>query len=336
MYNYTPKYSSLLDDYIYLSRKLWSKIEDVQWWWWNTSVKLSEDLMLIKASWTLLKDIKKDSLWVGVKFDEVVWWFAKLVHSKTNENELLLEELIVANTQKTDKKASIETSMHSIIPFKYVLHNHNVYTNIFNCMYDGHKLLKELLDIDFWWVEYESPWLGLSTNIYKKYNDNIPEVLFLENHWIIVSWDTIWDIEEKYKYVINKLCEYLTMHDIQLFQNDIISHVDSGFDCKMLPQNMLSDFVDKSQLKEFIFPDLVVFGNDLVFDNKSISITDTSVYLKWIWEKKATSILENLVAMNYILFVHNRLKFDTKKLLWWEVSYIVNMWQEKYRQSLHK
>jgi len=129
---------------IKISRKIGNFPDYVQGGGGNTSVKITNSLMAIKASGYFLKNI---SLKTGISFVN----FKKIksfINKKKNTSE---EDLTSAinNQQLNIKnfrylKPSIETGFHAIYPKKFIIHSHIVYANILLCSTQGQKILNKI------------------------------------------------------------------------------------------------------------------------------------------------------------------------------------------------
>jgi rhamnose utilization protein RhaD (predicted bifunctional aldolase and dehydrogenase) len=181
---------------IKISKEIGNKIDYVQGGGGNTSYKIDNETMLIKASGTLLKEMNEKVGYVALKYDEILSEINK-IEIKTQESEEKINKVIMDKRIQLDKvkllRPSIETGFHMLLD-KAVIHSHSVYSNIYNCSQEGKSLLKNLLkEEDYVFIPYDSPGLGL-TLLIKKIIDNhkgifkvVPKYLFLENHGIIVN-----------------------------------------------------------------------------------------------------------------------------------------------------
>lgn len=202
-----------IEQLISLSHSVGEEIDLVQGGGGNTSVKTSNDIMLIKASGTALKHMSKEKGWVSMKRSTV---------------------LVVNNP--SDLRASMEWLMHLYLP-RYVIHCHPVYVNVFTCMEKGGKswLLKTFAKYSLLYIDYVTPGAELADSIYKSVNlyqsthSGMPNLIFLENHGIITCGDTAQTALELL-FEINRIAkEYLqsTIMNFKPFDKAYIANVAS-------------------------------------------------------------------------------------------------------------
>ncbi len=169
----------------------------------NTSVKVGNGKMYVKASGTTLRMAGSDSF--------IVVDVNKVLDILNNENIAILnskerdyivsERLQGCVKDNSNKRPSIETFLHALLG-KYVVHVHPVYVNALTCLEGGEAVANEIFKdkMKYLWIGYDSPGYPLGIllkNGLKKYvacNGTVPEVIFLQNHGIIISSDDEKDI----------------------------------------------------------------------------------------------------------------------------------------------
>ena len=79
-----------------------------------------------------------------MKYENILKYLKQtnLIYSLNNER--LLNQEILNNTENKEIKASIETSMHILIDKKYVIHTHNILINIFACSKFPESFFKDI------------------------------------------------------------------------------------------------------------------------------------------------------------------------------------------------
>ena len=107
-------------------------------------------------------------------------------------------------------RPSVETPLHGVIDYTYVVHLHPALVNGMTCAKDGKKVCKKLFPKALW-IEYTDPGCTLSLFV-KKQLDAVkaktgkqPNVFFLQNHGVFVSADTPTEIDALYKDMMDKL-----------------------------------------------------------------------------------------------------------------------------------
>jgi len=180
----------------------------------NSSVKLDNGEMLIKASGVLLSELTNNSGYSRVFTKQI----ANIVKDKTiinaihkRERESLTSQLVQDATIDKTNRPSIETLLHSFL-LKYTLHTHPIVVNMIVIQKGWKNILNIIFkneDIEF--IEYKTPGIELAlalTNELEKLN-NTPSIIFLQNHGLIITSNQKTDIETKTEYVLNKIEKYL-------------------------------------------------------------------------------------------------------------------------------
>ncbi len=124
-----------------ISRKIGSYPEFVQGGGGNTSVKINSNLMAIKASGYLLKDMTESDGFAFVNYNDINDHIKNDIISNNTEDEF--SSFVKEKTSKTDNypalKPSIETGFHALLPYKYIVHTHSVYSNILLLLLRGKR-----------------------------------------------------------------------------------------------------------------------------------------------------------------------------------------------------
>jgi uridine kinase/ribulose-5-phosphate 4-epimerase/fuculose-1-phosphate aldolase len=202
----------------------------------NVSVK-SDGGMIIKSSGAKMGDI---NLYHGFCVCDIncqaITAFTDEIHYNTYIN---------SSKKIGESRPSMETGFHISLPNKVVIHTHPVHLNALLCSIEGEGLLKTLFkDISYEFVEYTTPGYELVNRIIPKQTGN--NVLFLQNHGLIVGAETHEDAMEITEKINNRCKRWL------------VNHVDS-----------LLDFED-SKINLPLFPDAAVFPNEMSSTNNYI------------------------------------------------------------------
>jgi len=169
----------------------------------NTSFK-NKDKLWIKASGVALAGINENGF-VCLSREKL-----KIISAKTYSNHSAVREDQVKNDlfnaiiEKTDKRPSVETSLHELVNYAFVAHTHPTLVNAVTCSKQARKYAFELFGNDMLYVPYTDPGYVL----FKKVSDELagfrnakgfdPKIILLENHGIIVSADNVTEIKETY------------------------------------------------------------------------------------------------------------------------------------------
>ena len=125
----------------------------------NTSIK-KNGVLWVKASGKKLRDANKEEIFVGLDLENTL---NKVINIQ-NEDDLKLDNLCGSHL-----KASIETSLHALMPHKVVIHTHPLDVIACSLRKDVESYLDELLkDINWKWIPYRRPGKPLSDEIFRR------------------------------------------------------------------------------------------------------------------------------------------------------------------------
>ena len=176
----------------------------------NTSYK-NEEYVWIKGSGTSLATIGADG-------------FVRLNRAKLKEigekvypddvvkrEEEVKNDLAAAIDDKPGKRPSVETSMHELLDYSFVIHTHPAKVNGLTCSVKAKEKTQELFGDDAVFIEYTDPGYTLFKAVYHKVKDyearygKHPQIVFLENHGVFVAADTTDEVDEIYRSINEKL-----------------------------------------------------------------------------------------------------------------------------------
>ncbi len=179
----------------------------------NTSFKDS-DTIWIKASGQSLADLNEESLVAlsrqklqnistGVYSDESV-----------AREEKVKEDLYrsIIDPQKNNRP-SVETSLHEIIQYRFIVHLHPTLINGILCSRNAKSITLKLFGESVLFVPYTDPGYTLfkklesEIKVYRLKFSHDPKVIFLENHGSFVGADTTEEIKKIYEEIMQKIKE---------------------------------------------------------------------------------------------------------------------------------
>ncbi|MDD3188659.1 MAG: SDR family NAD(P)-dependent oxidoreductase [Fermentimonas sp.] len=175
----------------------------------NTSYKNNEKIW-VKASGASLATITEDGF--AILDRAMLNPMSEKEYSKdVFERERQVKDDLSAATITKGKRPSVETSMHNVIDYPFVVHLHPTAVNGLLCAVNAESELKRLFGDKALFVEYTDPGYVL----FKKVNDKLEEyrskykeeaqVIWLQNHGIFVAANTIEEIKSIYDEIIAKL-----------------------------------------------------------------------------------------------------------------------------------
>jgi rhamnose utilization protein RhaD (predicted bifunctional aldolase and dehydrogenase) len=162
----------------------------------NTSVKLN-GIMWIKASGTWLADAEREEIFVPVDLKDAL--------AAVHQNQEAPGDWETESGVRL--RASIETTMHAVLPSRVVAHVHSVNTIGWAVREDGLARLKErLYGLSWCWIPYVPSGLPLARKI-RMALSNCPDanIFVLANHGLVVSGDTCGEVRRLLDLVENRL-----------------------------------------------------------------------------------------------------------------------------------
>jgi len=182
----------------------------------NASFK-TEDHLWITASGSFMgKLVESDLLKLSrKKLDEIS---SKNYNQEPQEREKEVKNDLVASIAEsaTDKRPSVETSLHNLIEYAYIIHTHPTLVNGLLCSKQAEAKTKELFQDKALYIEYTDPGYTLFKRIeqgihnYRQQHNSDPKLIFIQNHGLFVSADTPDEIRHLYDEVMNSLENQVT------------------------------------------------------------------------------------------------------------------------------
>lgn len=198
-----------LQDLVKISRYYGAKKDFVVAGGGNTSMK-TRDKIWVKASGYALAAITEEGFAILDRGK-----LGKISTSRYSddpeERERQVKEDIDEALITKDKRPSVETSLHDLISYKFVVHLHPNNVNGVMCGNDVKKLVKPLFGDDALYIPYTDPGYVLFMLIrnrittMRKAKGYDPKVIILQNHGIFVSADSIKEIRSIYNRIINDI-----------------------------------------------------------------------------------------------------------------------------------
>ncbi len=336
---------SLKKDLGELSYYLGTNLDLVQGAGGNTSVKENGTLW-VKASGYWLSDNKND---IFVPLDR------QLVLNKISLDEEDLSSSQLFKDQYHNIRPSIETTLHALMPHKFVAHVHSANVISHAVLKNCKQILNDKLDKLKWlWVPYVRPGLPLTKKL-KSLNILDFDIIILANHGLVIGGDSKESVIEILKQVEKKLFRPLRKKLIDVDRRKILELIGS-LDFK-LPKYEFCHALAKDDLsiqiigQNALYPDHVIFlgpGNIPVFsyqdfkniiatnalniNEKVIVIKDLGVIVNKNLSENAEEMLYCLTNVLLKLQSKDKLQYlthqDEAELLGWDA--------EKYRKLIQR
>ncbi|MBE0600930.1 MAG: class II aldolase/adducin family protein, partial [Firmicutes bacterium] len=166
----------------------------------NTSVK-GNGVLYVKASGTRLSDIQETGF-VKMDMGKISAMFQKAYPREDAQRESeALQDMMDARLPGEDLRPSVECMLHGLFPQTFVLHLHPALVNGLTSAAKGEEYCKELFANAAVWVPLTKPGYTLAKVCYdlfeirKQANGTVPNILFMQNHGVIVAADTVEEID---------------------------------------------------------------------------------------------------------------------------------------------
>lgn len=192
----------------------------------NTSYK-NKDKIWVKASGSSLATITEDGFAV-LDRSLLNLMSDKQYSSDTVEREEQVKTDLEVATITKGRRPSVETSMHNVIDYAFVVHLHPTLVNGLMCAQNAEEDLIKLFGKEALYIEYTDPGYILFKKVedkikaYRKEFNKEPHVIWLQNHGIFVAADSIDNIKEIYSDLFAKL-EQAIVHKLPEGERDTCS-----------------------------------------------------------------------------------------------------------------
>jgi rhamnose utilization protein RhaD (predicted bifunctional aldolase and dehydrogenase) len=165
----------------------------------NTSYK-EGDRLWIKTSGISLADIDESGFVClsRKKLNRI----SDAVYSKdpAKREEEVKRDLMAAIIDDKNKRPSVETLLHNLFNYRFVIHTHPTMVNALLCSQNAKYVAEELFGREVMFVEYTDPGYTLFKKIqgilnkYLKIYDREPGIIFMKNHGMIVCGENAGDV----------------------------------------------------------------------------------------------------------------------------------------------
>ena len=354
-----------IKSFVALSKYAGERFDLVQAGGGNSSVKLGNGEMIIKASGFLLSEMEEHAGHSKVHTKQV----ASIVESdlvKKEEDQrkrdALASGFVREATINKGTRPSIETLLHSLL-LKYTLHTHPIVVNMIVMQANWKDVLYSIFNREtIALVEYKTPGIDLALELSKtlEYFEKTPNIIFLQNHGLIVTSDNEEDIRILTERVIDKIEKHLEV-DMAEFKltNDISRIMNSlGKDKRSIAYLCQDGYlIRKLASNKNIFFTQPFCPDTLVFCGfTSVEITDLSDTLPVSsYEKRFFELPKVIVYRDSIFFIAPNIKkskeieevmkfhvmvldrverLENNYLELEELGYLSNWEAEKFRQRI--
>lgn len=318
----------------------------------NTSVKLDDTRMAVKASGFKLKEITPTEGYVVVNYKNIREYHQNVDLSENRDYEKESGEFVRASIIPMEGlkplRPSVEAGFHSIL-MKHVIHTHPVYANMICCSKNGKELAQTIFaakDYGFVWIPYINPGFMLTLAMlqeiskYQRVMGKFPQVIFMENHGLVVTADIADAAISLHEDVNRTIREYFRM--VEPFPEVRIEPMEDGtFRSKT---QYLTDYFKGRDITLSFFDDTALYPDQLVYLNGNIAVNETNQKLNIHTatgeilyktnEKEALTMEETLLGFIFVVESIRKNNLPLKTMSDKETDFIRNWESEKYRKSL--
>ncbi|MDR2070217.1 MAG: class II aldolase/adducin family protein [Treponema sp.] len=174
----------------------------------NTSFK-DETTLYIKGSGSSLAEAEPERF---VRMDrrllKGIWEKTYPEDPGERERAALADMMAARMSGEEQKRPSVETLLHDLLPFAFVVHTHPALINGLTCSREGENAAAELFGGESIWIPSINPGYILSRQVkeamdaYTKRQGRPGAIIFLQNHGIVVGADTTGGIQELYRRIM--------------------------------------------------------------------------------------------------------------------------------------
>jgi rhamnose utilization protein RhaD (predicted bifunctional aldolase and dehydrogenase) len=182
----------------------------------NTSWK-DGDTLYVKGSGQPLANAVPESF---VKMDRGllarIWEKQYPETSAERESAVLADMMAARKAGEEQKRPSVETLLHDILPFAFVVHTHPALVNGLTCSRRGEEAMNELFGESAIWIPATNPGYVLSKTVktaldaYHARHGRPAALIFLQNHGIFTGADSPEGIHSLYRSVMEKIAGRIT------------------------------------------------------------------------------------------------------------------------------
>jgi len=249
----------------------------------NTSYKESGTIW-VKASGNPLATLDEDGL-VSLDRQKLDLISAKeYPDDPVKREELVKNDLYAAiSGQAGDNRPSVETSLHNLIQYRFVVHLHPTIINGVLCSRNARQIINRLFGEMILFVPYIDPGYTLFRKMeedilrYRSRYGEDPKIIFLENHGTFVSADSTDEIREIYDRIITVISGYLEpLPPETVLPYNVTMH-------RVLPALRMILSEEKPKVIRYRHNSLIegYYGNQQEFNKISLPLTpDIIVYCK--------------------------------------------------------
>ena len=344
--------TQLLQEYVRLSQTAGARADYVQGGGGNTSVKLSDGRMAVKASGYRLNQVTMDTAYVVVDAKRIRDWYAgvNVAEDRDFEKEsvAVAKGAVVPDFGPQGLRPSVEAGFHAVLG-NFVIHTHAVQANLLCCSAEGEALVGKLFtDAGFpaLWIPYINPGFCLTVQIRDARERMIretgadPHILFMENHGVIVWGEDADAALALHDEVNNRILEWFGLPCA--YPVPIVEAAGEGMFVSGTPEVqafLKAHTADAAFFEAYpLYPDQLVYLNAGMMGaagSRKVELDTASGRVSYrAGESEALAMEETLLGFVWVMEKIEALKLTRKTMSATDVAFIRNWESEAYRRSL--
>ncbi len=346
--NFFEQHGKKLAAFSRLSGVLGARADYVQGGGGNTSVKLDDRLMAIKASGFMLSDITPQKAYAVLDYGQLRSFYLGQNPQDLEDVEAMGSAAARQNTLSIEGLAalrpSVEAGFHSLLD-GFVAHTHSVWANMAACSSQAESIMQVALEgagYGYAIVPYVDPGARLTFVIRdalreaEKAQGKRPAVLLMKNHGPIAHHDDPDECLRIHEDMNLRIAKYLGLQFGDLPRAQVEEDGAGGYRSATpwLWDILRGDrYPDSMLLDEPLYPDQMVFFRGTLGEKMTIDRATGHVHYA-LPQQSAQTLEETLCA---VLFIHETLARLNLPLvaMGQEAQQFISGWEsEKYRKSL--
>ena len=345
-----------MEGFLTLSHIAGSRADYVQGGGGNTSVKLEDGTMAIKASGFCLKDIAMDNAFALLDGNALRTFYREHNPEDFEDCEKSGAQCTKDNIKTIEGlpqlRPSVEAGFHSILK-TYVLHTHSVYANLAACAVEGKEIAAKAFQnapYSWGWVDYQDPGAKLAFAIrdemdrVERETGKVPAVILMQNHGIIVHDDDALTALAIHADANVRLAAQFNLSE-NAFPAICVEELAGGVYRAATPylKAQLKDcaYTQEQLITEPLYPDQMVFLTGTYFQNQeaidegqAVASTCNGEMVMRMGAGKALTLTETLSAVFFIMENIQKAGYTVSTMSDAARNFIANWESEKYRKSL--
>ncbi|MCX8014070.1 MAG: class II aldolase/adducin family protein [Rectinema sp.] len=176
----------------------------------NTSLK-EGDVLAVKASGVSLGSIDENGF-VLLSMSKLLALFSESLPTALDaREEHALKKIYEARIQGQSRRPSVETLLHALFPYRFVVHLHPALVNGLMCSSKAFEIAEQMFGQKAMILPYITPGYTLAHTVYQAIEqktaqgEEVPHILLLQNHGSFVAANTKEDIIRQYEWIIDTI-----------------------------------------------------------------------------------------------------------------------------------